>query len=61
MLAVGNGSGDVRLFHIDSRRYYNLVNLHCSATIRQVSFTPDDQSIFVVCDDSTIWKWDIAA
>merc|ERR1712045_901987 len=31
MLAIGNGIGDLRLFHIDSRRYFHLVNLYCSA------------------------------
>ncbi len=59
LLVIGNRVGDLRLFHIDSGTYHNLPNTYNSSTIRQASFSPDGKSIFVVCDDSTLWRFDI--
>lgn len=57
MLVIGNRLGDLRLFHIDTRRYYTFVNFNASSVVRDVSFSPDGTSLFVVCDDSTVWRW----
>jgi len=57
MLAIGNKTGDLRLFHIDTRTYYNFATFNTSSTVRQVSFSPDSSSLIVVCDDSTVWRW----
>lgn len=57
MLAIGSKVGDLRLFHIDSRNYYNFINFNAQFTIRHITFSPDDSSLIAVCDDSVVWRW----
>ena len=31
---------------------------HCNSTARFCTFSPDDNSIIVCCEDGTLWRWD---
>jgi len=31
---------------------------HCNSTSRFATFSPDDNSIIVCCEDGTLWRWD---
>ena len=57
MLAIGNNKGDLRIFHMDSASQARFSNANSTSTVRQVSFSPDNKSIIIVCDDSTVWRW----
>jgi len=58
-LAIGNKFGDIRVFNIGTRSYQTITNMNCNGTVRHVSFSPNSKSIIAVCDDSTLWKWDV--
>ena len=31
---------------------------HCNSTARFCTFSPDDNSIIVCCEDGSLWRWD---
>lgn len=63
-LALGNKSGKTYLYDLkvpepSQIRVSVLSHPKCISPIRQTAFSRDGSVLICVCDDSTIWRWDI--
>ena len=72
-VAVGNKSGQLFVWDLDSTPEDRLANGHlrqevratwrlnsqkCRSTVRQTAFSPDGSTLVCCCDDATVWRWD---
>jgi len=64
---AGNSTGTCYVWDIDNdpsgHETDRLATLHlpqCRHAIRQTAFSADGNTLVYVCDNSTIWRWDIA-
>jgi len=63
-LALGNNSGKMYVYDLraeECNQISSTVLTHpdCTATIRQTAFNRDGTILICVCDDGSIWKWDL--
>lgn len=65
-LAVGNKSGTIFIYDLNvpdvnevQANCTVLVHSNCLRAIRQVAFSTDGSVLIGVCDDATIWRWDL--
>jgi len=59
-IAVGNCVGHVRFWEIGGAKKPSIVfNSKCSALVRMTAFSPDGKIMVAVCDDGTVWKYDV--
>lgn len=63
-LALGNKSGKTYLYDLkvaepSQIRASVLSHPKCVSPIRQTAFSRDGSVLICVCDDATIWRWDI--
>jgi len=58
-LACGNNNGEIKVWDLESKARFTLSTPQCTTPVRMVSFSPDQDCLIAVCDDSTIWKWDL--
>lgn len=63
-LALGNKSGKTYLYDLkvaepSQIRASVLSHPKCISPIRQTAFSRDGSVLICVCDDATIWRWDI--
>jgi hypothetical protein len=62
LLAVGSRMGTIYVFQVDDpggKPIACLTHPQATAAVRHVAFSPDGKMILAVCDDSTVWRWDI--
>ena len=60
LLAVGNCVGDLRVWEIGgAKKPLFQSNNFCSSIVRMVSFSPDSKVMVAVCDDSSVWKYNV--
>lgn len=60
LLAVGNAIGDLRVWEIGgAKKPLFQVNPICNSVVRMVTFSPDAKVMVAVCDDSSVWKYNI--
>jgi polycomb protein EED len=66
LLSVGNGAGKCYVWNIDKdpscnnmKRFATLQLPQCRHPVRQTAFSPDGHTLLYVCDNSTIWRWDM--
>lgn len=55
--------GMVEVWDVDTVPPENVAQLgrpKCTEVIRMVAFSPDNRQLLVCCDDSSIWRWDVA-
>lgn len=64
-LALGNEVGKIFIFDVSVADPLSLMqgtvlsHPSCDSTIRQTAFSRDGSTLICVCDDATIWRWDI--
>lgn len=61
-LALGNAKGKIMIWDIDSpvdAKPITTLTLPNKQSVRNVSFSPNQKSMVVCCDDSTVWKFDV--
>jgi len=63
-LALGNLKGKIFVYDLTSTNPAELTHTvlshpKCTATIRQTAFSRDGKVLIGVCDDGTIWRWDV--
>jgi len=64
MLAVGNQTGRIYVWEMGINdpqmiRSASLSHPKCNSALRQVAFSRDGSILVGVCDDATIWRWDM--
>jgi len=60
LLAVGNCIGDLRVWEIGgAKKPLFLGNPICNSVVRMVTFSPDAKIMVAVCDDSSVWKYNV--
>jgi polycomb protein EED len=62
LMAVGNKKGGIFAYDIDADSEKPLFKLNhpgCKSTVRQICFSPDGNIMIIVCDDATVWRWDL--
>ena len=65
LMSVGNGKGVAYVWDLTVDNPYEyeplvLSRKKCTTIIRQTSFSKDGKTLICVCDDSSIWRWDIS-
>lgn len=63
-LALGNQYGktfvwDLERMDTSKPKCISLVNVRCTNSIRQTAFSKEGNILICVCDDATIWRWDL--
>lgn len=65
-LAIGNEDGEVYVWSLDksdpkniTKKKLNTKNLE--ATVRQLSFSQDGNILIAVCDNSSVYRWDLTS
>lgn len=61
-LAIGNNVGETFVWSLDCEnptKYTILKHAQCTATIRETAFSPDGQILICVCDDNTLFRWNM--
>lgn len=66
LLAVGNQVGKIMVWDLEKEdardsKCITLSHPKCTSPVRQVSFSKDGRILVGVCDDGTIWRWDLNA
>ncbi len=62
VMAIGNTKGFISIFDLEQkseRAVCKLSHSGCKNTVRQVCFSKSGQIVISVCDDSTVWRWDL--
>jgi polycomb protein EED len=60
MLAVGNCIGDLRVWEIGgAKKPIFICNTMCNSIVRMVRFSPDAKVLAAVCDDGSVWKYNV--
>ena len=63
-LAVGNQNGKTYIYDLTAEepsliKSTVLSHPKCTSAIRQTAMSRDGSVLICVCDDATIWRWDI--
>lgn len=60
-LAVGTDDGKIYVWNLESPYItrFILTSNKCKSTVRQLSFSPDGNILISVCQNGTIWRWDL--
>mmetsp|Transcript_31858 Transcript_31858/g.40880 ORF Transcript_31858/g.40880 Transcript_31858/m.40880 type:complete len:394 (+) Transcript_31858:25-1206(+) len=61
-MAVGNKSGRVFIWDVDgsTQPIAKITHPKCHSIVRHTSFSPDGRTLISVCDDASVWRWDIS-
>eukprot|EP00039_Didymoeca_costata_P003920 m.70499 g.70499 ORF g.70499 m.70499 type:complete len:417 (-) comp12139_c0_seq2:1225-2475(-) len=65
-MAVGNQEGKVFIWDLETSApnskpsRQTLESRYCVAAVRQTSFNADGTILVLVCDDGSVWRWDLA-
>ena len=64
-LALGNQSGktyvyDLTATDLSTTKATVLSHPKCTTAIRQTALSRDGKVLICVCDDATIWRWDVS-
>lgn len=61
-VAVGNKNGRLYVWNIDhdiERPSCSLAHAHAKSTVRQTAFHGSGSILISVCDDGSVWRWDL--
>lgn len=63
-LAVGNQLGKTFVWNLDVEdptmaKQSVLIHPKCNSAVRQTAFSRDGSILMTICDDGTIWRWDL--
>lgn len=61
-MAVGNEKGNIFLWDLQSdnpTEHIVLKHPKCNTIVRKISFSRDSKIVICVCEDSTVWRWNM--